>query len=217
MALALPVGKLPSPGGPGVRPGEGPGVRAAGRGLPGSTPPALLFLFFLLFLAWAGTLSAKVFVTVDEALRLAFPGCEIARRTAYLTPEQVKQAKDLSGVDVPSALVVYHEARRNGQLVGTAWFDTHRVRTLPETLLIVIDPQGRVARLEVISFREPEEYMPRGVWYDQFRGRKLDRNLDLKTGIHPVSGATLTARATTSAVRRVLALYHVIGQVIGPK
>lgn len=166
----------------------------------------------VLLLAWAGALPAKVFVTVDEALRLAFPGCEIVRRTAYLTAGQVKQARDLSGVDVPSALVAYHEARRNGQLVGTAYFDTHRVRTLPETLLIVVDPQGRVARLEVISFREPEEYMPRGAWYDQFKGRRLDRELDLKSGIHPVSGATLTARATTSAVRRVLALHQVIGR-----
>ncbi|HEX3131311.1 MAG TPA: FMN-binding protein [Thermoanaerobaculia bacterium] len=167
----------------------------------------------ILLLAWSGAASAKVFVTVDEALRLAFPGCEVVRRTAYLTPAQVQQAKDLSGVEVPSALVAYHEARRNGHLVGTAYFDTHRVRTLPETLLIVIDPQGRVARLEVISFREPEEYMPRGAWYGQFKGHRLDRDLALKTGIHPVSGATLTARATTSAVRRVLALH----QVIGPK
>lgn len=167
----------------------------------------------ILLLAWTGAASAKVFVTVDEALRLAFPGCEVVRRTAWLTPEQVRQARDLSGVEVPSALAAYHEARRNGQLVGTAWFDTHRVRTLPETLLIVVDPQGRVSRLEVISFREPEEYMPRDAWYGQFKGRRLDRDLALKTGIHPVSGATLTARATTSAVRRVLALH----QVIGPK
>jgi hypothetical protein len=156
--------------------------------------------------------SSKVFLTQDEALRLAFPGCEVTRRTAYLTPEQVRRAHDLSGEEVPSALLVYYQARRNSQLMSTAYFDTHRVRTLPETLMVVIDPQGRVARLEVISFREPEEYMPRGAWYEQFRGRKLDRELGLKTGIHPVSGATLTARATTSAVRRVLALHQVISE-----
>lgn len=165
----------------------------------------------ILLLAWTGAASAKVFVTVDEALRLAFPGCEVARRTAWLTPAQVKQAKDLSGVDVPSALVTWYEARRNGQPAGTAWFDTHRVRTLPETLMVVVDPQGRVARLEVISFREPEEYMPRGGWYAQFLGRRLDPDLALKRAIHPVTGATLTARATASAVRRVLALHQVIG------
>jgi hypothetical protein len=154
--------------------------------------------------------AAKVFVTTDEALRLAFPGCEVARRTAYLTPGQLKKAKELSGADVPSALVAWNEARCNGQPAGTAFFDTHRVRTLPETLLVVVDPRGRVARLEVISFREPQEYMPRAAWYAQFQGHKLDRELGLTTGIHPVSGATLTARATTSAVRRILALREVI-------
>ncbi len=163
-----------------------------------------------LFLGTVPMAAAKVFVTTDEALRLAFPGCEVARRTAYLTPQQIKKAKELSGADVPGALVAWHEARCNGQPAGTAFFDTHRVRTLPETLLVVVDPQGRVARLEVISFREPQEYMPRAAWYAQFQGHELDRELQLTTGIHPVSGATLTARATTSAVRRVLALREVI-------
>jgi Na+-translocating ferredoxin:NAD+ oxidoreductase RnfG subunit len=149
---------------------------------------------------------------VDEALRLAFPGSGIARRTAYLTPEQVQRAAELSGEEVASALVTYYEARQGGQLAGSAYFDTHRVRTLPETLMVVVDPQGKVRRVEVISFREPEEYMPRGAWYGQFQGHKLDRELEVKRGIHPVTGATLTVRATTAAVRRVLALHQVISE-----
>jgi Na+-translocating ferredoxin:NAD+ oxidoreductase RnfG subunit len=176
----------------------------------GSSRARRAALLLLALLGWAGRASSKVFLTQDEALRLTFPGCEVERRTAYLTSEQVRRAHELSGEEVASALVVYYQARRTGQPAGTAYFDTHRVRTLPETLMVVVDPQGRVARLEVISFREPEEYMPRGAWYEQFRGHKLDRDLGLKTGIHPVTGATLTARATTSAVRRILALHQVI-------
>lgn len=153
---------------------------------------------------------AKVFLTVGEALRLAFAGCETARRTAYLTSEQVRRARDLSGEEVPSALVTYYTATKAGQPAGTAYFDTHRVRTQPETLMIVVDPAGRVARVEVISFREPEEYLPRGAWYGQFHGRKLDRDLQVKRSLRPVTGATLTVRATTSAVRRVLALHQVL-------
>jgi len=164
----------------------------------------------LLLLAAVAPAAAKVFVTVDEALKLAFPGCEVTRKTAFLTPEQVKRARELAGAEVPSALVNYYEAVKRGQPAGTAWFDTHRVRTLPETLLIVVDPQGKVGRIEVISFREPEEYLPRGAWYEQFRGRALDPDLQLKRGIHPVTGATLTARATTDAVRRVLALRQIL-------
>jgi hypothetical protein len=154
--------------------------------------------------------AAKVFLSVDEAIQAAFPGCQVERRTAYLTPAQLAKARELAGVEVPSALVSYHTAKRSGQPAGTAYFDTHRVRTLPETLMIVVDPQGKVARIEVISFREPQEYMPRGAWYQQFLGRPLDRELQLKQGIRPVTGATLTARATTAAVRRVLALHQVI-------
>jgi Na+-translocating ferredoxin:NAD+ oxidoreductase RnfG subunit len=166
-------------------------------------------LLGLLLLA-AVPAAAKVFVTVDEALKLAFPGCEVSRKTAFLTPEQLKRAREIAGAEVPSALVNYYEAVKGGQPAGTAWFDTHRVRTLPETLMVVVDPQGRVGRIEVVSFREPEDYLPRGVWYEQFRGRSLDPDLQLKRGIHPVTGATLTARATTDAVRRVLALRQVV-------
>jgi hypothetical protein len=165
----------------------------------------------LLVLALAVPAAAKVFLTVDEALKLAFPDCKVERKTGYLTGEQVRRARELSGVEVPSALVTYYVARRNGQAAGTAYVDTHRVRTLPETLMVVVDPQGRVARVEVIAFREPEEYLPRGAWYEQFRGHGLDRELRLKQGIHPVTGASLTARATTDAVRRVLALHQVLG------
>jgi hypothetical protein len=160
--------------------------------------------------------AARVFVTVDEALKLAFPGCEVVRRTAFLTPEQVKRARGLAGAEVPSALVNYHVATRGGQPAGTAYFDTHRVRTLPETLMIVVDPQGRVGRIEVLSFREPEEYMPRGAWYQQFLGKTLVPDLQLKRDIRPVTGATLTARATTDAVRRVLALHRVLAERPGP-
>jgi len=160
--------------------------------------------------------AAKVFVTVDEALKLAFPGCEVARRTAFLTPEQVRHARELAGSEVPSALLTYYAATRGGRPAGTAYFDTHRVRTLPETLMIVVDPQNRVSRIEVISFREPEEYLPRGAWYEQFLGKTLDPDLQLKRGIRPVTGATLTARATTDAVRRVLALHQVLAGAAKP-
>lgn len=169
-------------------------------------------LAVLLSLSGFRPATAKVFLTVDEAVKLAFPDCRVEARTAYLTEEQLARARALSGVEVPSALVRTYVARRDGELAGTAYFDTHRVRTLPETVMIVVDREGRVGRIEVISFREPEEYLPREAWYGQFLGKRLDGDLALKRGIRPVTGATLTARATTSAVRRALALHQVIAE-----
>lgn len=154
--------------------------------------------------------SAKVFLSVDEALSVAFPDCEVERQTVFLTPEQRVAAQKLAGSEIVSGLVHPYVATCGGQRSGTAYFDTHRVRTLPETIMVVVAPEGTVVRVEVLSFREPEDYIPRRNWYGQFDDRRLDRDLSLKRSIQGVTGATLTARATTVAVRRVLALHQVI-------
>ena len=75
--------------------------------------------------------------------------------------------------------------------------------------MVVLDADGTVRRVEVVTFREPLEYMPRDGWYEQYDGQELDDDLTLKREIRPVTGATLTARATTEAVRRVLAIHKV--------
>ncbi|MFT7487027.1 MAG: hypothetical protein ACI9F9_002886, partial [Candidatus Paceibacteria bacterium] len=61
-------------------------------------------------------------------------------------------------------------------------------------------------RIEVLSFAEPREYLPRDKWYDQFTGLKLDSELNLGRKIRSVTGATLTSSASTLCARRVLAL-----------
>ena len=162
------------------------------------------------FVSLSGALQAKVFLTVDEALRLAFPGATVERRTSYLTETQRGKASELAGLPVPSRLVHAYVATAGGRAAGTAYFDTHRVRTLPETVMVVLDPSGKVRRVEVLSFNEPQDYLPGGGWYGQFAGRGLDERLALKRDIRPLTGATLTARATTGAVRRVLAVHRVL-------
>lgn len=169
----------------------------------------LVFLLGLAALA-AGPLRAKVFLTTDEALRLAFPGCAVERRTVFLTPAQKAQVQQLAKGEVKSALVNPYHATCGGKDGGTAYFDAHVVRTLPETLMVVIDPQGKVRRLEVLSFAEPEDYLPPARWYGQFAGQGLGDDLALGRHIRNVTGASLTARATTEAVRRVLALHQVL-------
>jgi hypothetical protein len=165
-----------------------------------------------LFLALSASASAKVFLTQEEALALAFPpGATVERRTAFLTPAQQQEVKKLSGANrLPGALVTSYVGLRDGREVGTAYFDIHIVRTQPETLMVLVDPAGAIARIEVLSFAEPEEYLPRQAWYGQFPGRKLDDDLSLRRGIRPVSGATLTVRATTEAARRILATHRIL-------
>jgi len=152
------------------------------------------------------------YLSVDEALALAFPDCAVTRGTVYLTEAQQARAAELAGEELSSAIVHPYVARRGEARCGTAYFDTHRVRTLAETLLVAIDAGGEIVRIEVVAFAEPPEYLPRAEWYDQFDGRALDPELELRRAIRPVAGATLTARATTAAARRALALDRVLAE-----
>ncbi len=167
-----------------------------------------------LFAAVAG---AKVYLTRNEALRLVFPGATVERRTAYLTEAQRREAQKLSGEEeLPAALVAFYVATKDGKPLGTAYFDAHMVRTMAETIMVAVDPAGAILRIEVLSFDEPEEYRPRPAWYAQFEGKPLDDDLAVKRGIRSVAGATLTARATTDAARRVLALHRVLHPPAAP-
>ncbi len=161
----------------------------------------------------ATAVHAKVFLSQDEALRLAFPpGTNVERRTAFLSDPEKAEVARLSGAAPPPGLVISYLGKdpNSGLELGTAYFDTHIVRTQAETILVLIDPKGALARLEVLSFQEPEEYLPRPTWYAQFPGKKLSEELSPKRGIRPVTGATLTVRATLDAARRVLALHDVL-------
>lgn len=148
--------------------------------------------------------------TTQEALALAFPGAQITRKEHVLTEAQAERVKTLAQVELSGRWTVTYEARKNGALVGIAFFDTHRVRTLNETLLVAVSPEGRILRVEAVAFREPAEYMAKEAWVKQFEGKELDAQLSLKASIHPLSGATLTAHAMTDAARRCLALHRVL-------
>ena len=153
-----------------------------------------------------------VLLTLEEALKLAFPDGKVERKVHYLTPEQKKRAARLAGEEIRGGMAVAYigHSRKDGSLLGVAWFDTHKIRTKRETIMVVVGPDGKVRRLEVLAFGEPEEYLPAGRWLAQFQGRGLDDRLKIRGDIRGISGATLTAQAVTSAVRRVLALHTVL-------
>jgi hypothetical protein len=158
---------------------------------------------------------AKLFLSQPQALELAF-GAEagVERKSHFLTASQMDRVRGLAGpgVRLEGALVTRYVGRREGRLLGTAYFDTHRVRTLQETLMILVGADGRVERVEVLTFGEPDDYLPRRAWYAQFQGRGLDRELAVSRAIHGVTGATLSARAATEAVRRTLAIHQTLGE-----
>lgn len=188
----------------------GPGKSRGPRGAPGIGTSLLVLIPALVA---AAPVEAQTGLTQREALRLAFPEpAEIERHTAFLSDADLARAREMAGdrVTVEQSVVTYYTGRRNGEPLGVAYFDAHRVRTLPEVLMIVVTPGAEVERIEVLKFAEPPDYLPPEKWLEQFRGLELSPKLSRKGRIVNITGATLTSRAVTRATRRVLALHRVV-------
>lgn len=162
-----------------------------------------------LLAAW---LPAWAAISREEALKAAYPDAEVKSERIFLSRSQQRLAADIAGVEVPSALIARYLASRDGIPVGRAYVDTHVVRTKKETLLICLNADGTLKRIETTAFLEPPEYEAPEGWRRQYYGKALDDDLNLNRDIRPLAGATLTARAVNRAVRRMMAVDQVLGE-----
>lgn len=152
-------------------------------------------------------------MTQQQALAGAFPaGAKVVRQTVFLSKEQLAASRQASGLQFSDQLVVRYRGLVGDRVAGYAYFDTHRVRTLAETVMVVVTADGKVDRIEILSFDEPPDYLPKRRWLDQILGRRLDDDLALNRAIRPMSGASLSGRAIVNASRKILALHQVIGK-----
>ncbi|HEX6737004.1 MAG TPA: FMN-binding protein [Vicinamibacteria bacterium] len=160
----------------------------------------------LVLLACTAAARAEVLLTEKAALERAFPGAAPARHVLYLTPAQMAAVEKAARSKVSSAVVTQFEAAG----AGRAYLDTHLVRTMPESVLVVVEPDGRLRMALVLQFNEPPDYLPREGWLGTLRGHALDDELWPGRGVRRVTGSTLTVQALTDAVRRGLALDAVL-------
>lgn len=165
---------------------------------------------FLLLAISAGPAPAEIFHSKESALRLAFPEAEsFESDSIILSAGQVDAVEARSKTRVDSRLINVHVARSAEGIVGYAFLETHTIRSLPETILVAIDPDGTSRSVHLLAFHEPSEYRPPDRWLGQFAGQELNDELSLRGGLAGIAGATMTANAITAAVRRLLAIFDV--------
>jgi transcriptional regulator of nitric oxide reductase len=155
--------------------------------------------------------AAKVFYARDEMRELAFPGAtRLQARDLFPTADQRRAIEKQAQSRLESDMLTAYAGYSGDELLGYAFLDTHVVRTLPETFLVVVSPRGEIAALHVMAFYEPLEYLPGERWLKQYERKELDAELRIGRGIAAITGATLSAEAVNGAVRRALAIYHVM-------
>lgn len=172
---------------------------------------AVICFLFLLFLSLASTSFAKVYLTKDEALELAFPDADtVDKKVFFLTDDQVKEIESLSRTKVDSKIFVSFIGKKREKVLGYAVIDTHTVRTMSETVMVVINQDGTVRQVEILAFFEPPDYMPGEKWLELFQDKKLSTSLRLGGDIPRITGATITSNTIVKVVRRILATFQVV-------
>lgn len=168
-------------------------------------------VLFIAVLCFPGVSSwGRVFMSRQAALKLAFPSASsVDRKTVFLSQEQAAAVQKLAKSKAESQMVTYYVGKSTGGVLGYAFFETHIVRTMPETFMAVVDPDGTLKFVELLAFYEPGDYLSPKRWFALFGGRKLDDELWVKRGIRNVTGATLSAQAVTDGIRRVLAFFQI--------
>jgi hypothetical protein len=168
-----------------------------------------LLVFFLLLIVATPNI-AKIFYSKNEAMALAF-GENATIETLSLFPDdqQTQKIQELAKTKLESGLFTFYVGKSGGKVLGYAAIESVTVRTKPETLLIVLSPEGELKQIVTLAFHEPPEYQPPENWFEQLYKRPL-ADMDFNKGIQGISGATLSTRANVNSTRKVLAIFEIM-------
>jgi hypothetical protein len=153
---------------------------------------------------------ATVFYSKNEAMELAFgKGTPVEQLSLFPDEQQVAQIQQLAKVKLESGLFTFYVGKNQDKILGYAAIETSTVRTKPETLMIVLSPEGELQKVYTLAFHEPPEYMPPERWFEQLYKRPL-ADMDFNKGVDGISGATLSTRANIDSIRKVMAIYQIL-------
>lgn len=166
---------------------------------------------FLLIPAYAlvvaAPVQATVYLSVEQAQALMFPGATLTPDFVTLTPEQMKAIEKVSDVNVLSPSLKAWRVSTGGWFIADQVVGKHEF--IPFAL--ALDDKGAVKSVEILEYRETYGDQVRNeAWRAQFVGKTHDAPLKLGKDIQNISGATLSSRHITDGVKRLLATYDLV-------
>lgn len=154
---------------------------------------------------------AEVHLTLTEAQRLCFPAAQsFEKTTVRLTPEQVKQIEQQSGVKVRIPFLTAHAAKKDGAILGVLLLDFVIGKHEIIDYALALSPEGKVQQVEILAYRESYGHEIRGKnWRAQFAGKTAADKLRNNDDIHNIAGATMSCSHVTEGIRRLLATFEI--------
>lgn len=167
-------------------------------------------IFCLLF--FSTRLYAEVYLTNEQALKMALPEADLVeKKVAIVTEKQKKKIQTLLPAKRISRTYRYHTGTKNGKITGYAKIDNVIGKSQPITFMVVLNPDGSIKMVEILAYRKTQGGEIRHKRFrDQFKGKKVTDPLRLNSDIKNISSATLSSRAITDGVRRIVAYLSVL-------
>ena len=152
-------------------------------------PPAII--------AFAAPAQAKVYMGIEQAQQVMYPGATFTEHFITLDQDQYNAIINDTGVDPYS---------RNVKAWRTStgdWFVIDQVRGVDDwiTYAIAIDGKGFVRQIEVLECLDKYDGITQPGWRAEFYGRRRGNGFD---DIEILSGATFSSHQMIAGVQRIL-------------
>lgn len=170
----------------------------------------LVFLFLLFPVRVYG----EVYLTEEEALKTAFPEADrIEKKTAVINKAQREQIEKMSGINRPSSLFTYYEGIKGNETTGYAVIKKIRAKLSYITFIVITDNKGITERVTMMEYNGLYgSGIKNETFLRQFRSKSVNAPLSLNSDIDAVTGATISSRVLTNAVKEILAYLYIITQ-----
>lgn len=158
----------------------------------------------------AATTVAVSSLTLEQIRAWGLPGATAVTEERHrVTKDDASRLTAEAEVRVPSGDVVFQRGADGTNLVGYVYITDEMGRDDPITFAVAFLPDGAVRGVEVMTYRS---HYGGGIrdraFLDQFRGRREAEGLQVGSGIDAVSGATISSKAASRAVRRAITLFR---------
>lgn len=153
--------------------------------------------------------SVQVYLSIDEALRRAFPEAAVFASRLLPAPAAAQPSMQASLGRGPGAdsVAVHTASDAAGRMLGYAIVAEEIGKYRPITFLVAAGTDLRVTSVAILVYRESrgaEVRRPR--FLRQYRGKDVDDPIRINRDIINITGATLSVRALNTGVRKVLLL-----------
>ncbi len=150
-------------------------------------------------------------MTEPEALKALFPDATFKSEVKTLTDAQVKDIGEKSGLEVDVASEKTQNvniAYVNNKVVGYVIEETTKGKWGNIVFMTAINPNGSVKEVVVLASNEKKgKPVTQPHFLNQFVGKTLADKLEVKKDIQGISGATISSRAMTKGVKKVLNVF----------